>query len=542
MSHSTFGSSFAQTFQQSMAAARQAADDDKREKRMEAKMLEQRAYGTMEDTKKEARSLGATASELATYNGAENQHALNLLMEDLRTQNKEGRRFAQGGGVRQPDSMLPEEQSSAYSKGFQDQTDVTADLRATSKLEAELAAERSGTLAEAARADAGFELAKTLETGRSFDLRGNVPQQLKDVEEQKAFDKRYVTAGGTPQFDGAEHVDAPTAADYGRLAGLERVRGLETAKEVVTGQIVAGEGARRAIAHADARARAMEMPGQLPPDIRLGYDEGDPALVRHFKNLDEQKFQDNQFFSGAGQLIPSGVKDDEDGNPIWDKSGLLTEEGRAYARANVKMRYYGPTEPDPVTGISRQKQRLEFVRPVPEHSGGGGGAPPNPVAGTGGGKGGTVAAQPPVKPVVTATVNAPSQSLEDKIDATMLSQGVSDEQNAALRKILGAKVGDVSGNFVNEGMRSLRDSETEVNQAIRSLTPWLIKPKLDLSPPTLSPKFQVERDNRQAEADKRRLAYLSQEADLNQRLHQLKIYKDLLSPPRINRKFDNFTQ
>ena len=119
MAKSTFGSSFAQTFQQSLAAARKAEDEEKADKRFNERLAEQRAYNTMEDTKKEARMFGAPEKELDKYQGAENQHALNLLMDDLRAEYKAGRTAQLSGeGSGQPTDSLLGETGIATSAGY----------------------------------------------------------------------------------------------------------------------------------------------------------------------------------------------------------------------------------------------------------------------------------------------------------------------------------------------------------------------------------------------------------------------------------------
>jgi len=116
---SSFERAFNPAFQASMASAMRDMADEKAEKRMQEKLLEQRAYNTMEDTKKEARGLGATAEELGTYSGAENQYALDRRMDELRAEYKAGRTAQLSGeGSGEPTDSLLGETGIATSAGY----------------------------------------------------------------------------------------------------------------------------------------------------------------------------------------------------------------------------------------------------------------------------------------------------------------------------------------------------------------------------------------------------------------------------------------
>ena len=147
MAKSTFGSSFAQTFQQSLAAARKAEDEEKADKRFNERLAEQRAYGVMEDTKKEARALGATAEELGTYSGADNQHALELRMDELRAENKAGREASRTGKpLYAPDTETGTGEgtinpTAGFRRGFEAQQTATDEIKFNAGTQAKIAAE-----------------------------------------------------------------------------------------------------------------------------------------------------------------------------------------------------------------------------------------------------------------------------------------------------------------------------------------------------------------------------------------------------------------
>ena len=243
MAKSTFGSSFAQTFQQSLAAARKAEDEEKADKRFNERLAEQRAYGVMEDTKKEARALGATAAELATYSGAENQHALNLLMDDLRAQNEEGRLFAQGGGKLQPqDSLLGDTsgQSSAYISGFKKEQAREANLNANFQAETNRMLERNEQVDQEAESNLRFKAAANADSSLPFDFGGDWRKQLKNVEDQKAFDIKGAAAGLGALFGASNKtVEAPTAEQHGSLARAEQKSNIDLIGEQATARTTA---------------------------------------------------------------------------------------------------------------------------------------------------------------------------------------------------------------------------------------------------------------------------------------------------------------
>ena len=243
MAKSTFGSSFAQTFQQSLAAARKAEDEEKADKRFNERLAEQRAYNTMEDTKKEARILGVPEKELATYQGAENQHALNLLMDDLRTQNEEGRLFAQGGGELQPqDSLLGDTsgQSSAYMSGFKKEQARQANLNANFQAETNRMMGRNEQVDQEAESNLVFKAAANADPSLPFDFGGDWRKQLKNVEDQKAFDIRGAAAGLGALFGASNKtVEAPTAEQYGSLARAEQKSNIDLIGEQATARTTA---------------------------------------------------------------------------------------------------------------------------------------------------------------------------------------------------------------------------------------------------------------------------------------------------------------
>lgn len=311
-------------------------------------------------------------------------------------------------------------------------------------------------------------------------------------DEYRLFPKAPTTQKGVA-FD----IQPPTDSQLAEIGSAERKR--EADKLVVASRLTGD----RAI---DSQSREAQLKHSAELYNWVSRSDGVPALVTDAMN-DPDPVKAHAARVEASKYItrvPGSVKD-----------GVGTQDSYVYREPPPRLRLDSANlAPEDIRLFPKAE-----TTPKPE------GAPPQP--------------SPP---------NAANQALEDKIDAMMFSQGVSGEQNAALRKILGAKVGDVSGDFVSAGMRTLQDSETEARLRLRSLTPWLIKPDLfqpqrgSLPLPPLSASQQVDSDNRQSLVDKKHLEYLRQESDLNRRLNQLKIYKDLLSPPRINRKFDNFTQ
>ena len=115
----SFGKGLSQGLQLGISAINRKNEDDAAERRFNERLAEQRAYGVMEDTKKEARALGATAEELGTYSGAENQYALDRRMDELRAEYKAGRTAQLSGeGSGQPTDSLLGETGIATSAGY----------------------------------------------------------------------------------------------------------------------------------------------------------------------------------------------------------------------------------------------------------------------------------------------------------------------------------------------------------------------------------------------------------------------------------------
>ena len=374
---SSFERAFNPAFQASMASAMRDMADEKAEKRMQEKLLEQRAYNTMEDTKKEFFRLGGTAKEAANYSGAENQYALGLRMDELRAEYKAGIDASRTGKpLYAPDTETGTgegtiQPSAGFQRGFENQQAATDEIKFNAGIQAKIAAEASAGERKAKREEdlEGVRNVASVNPQAGIDFSGAMNRQdalaavaqNQNASQFAAEQMRFgvptilnVGAGenvATPQMiaelDAAKERYATDKSDEAIRRGINIRSGLELEQQ-----------------YKQARDRANEDPGSVPPNIRFGYPEGDPALVRYF--ADEDKQDNDPFFREAINLIPLRVKqsESEKGTPLTDDSGRLTKYGKVFLRENVQdvdVPVLG--ELDKVIGVRRQ---LKFMLPVGE--------------------------------------------------------------------------------------------------------------------------------------------------------------------------------
>lgn len=369
----SFGAGLSQGLQLGISSIIKKNEEKAREERMQEKLLEQRAYNTMEDTKKEFFKLGGTAKEAATYSGAENQYALELRMDELRAEYKAGIDASRTGKpLYAPDTETGTgegtiQPSAGFQRGFENQQAATDEIKFNAGIQAKIAAEAS----------AGERKAK-----REEDLEG--VRNVASVNPQAGIDfsgamNRQDALAAVAQNQNASQFAAeqmrfgvPTILNVGageNVATPQMIAELDAAKERYATD-KSDEAIRRGIKirsdfeleqqYKQARDRANEDPGSVPPNIRFGYPEGDPALVRYF--ADEDKQDNDPFFRDAINLIPFRVKqsESEKGTPLTDDSGRLTKYGKVFLRKNVEDKPH-QIGIDPVTGDKVYKNILTFM-------------------------------------------------------------------------------------------------------------------------------------------------------------------------------------
>lgn len=475
---SSFERAFNPAFQASMASAMRDTADEKAEKRMQEKLLEQRAYNTMEDTKKEFFRLGGTAKEAANYSGAENQYALELRMDELRAEYKAGIDASRTGKpLYAPDTETGTgegtiQPSAGFQRGFENQQAATDEIKFNAGIQAKIAAEAS----------AGERKAK-----REEDLEG--VRNVASVNPQAGIDfsgamNRQDALAAVAQNQNASQFAAeqmrfgvPTILNVGageNVATPQMIAELDAAKERYATD-KSDEAIRRGIKirsdfeleqqYKQARDRANEDPGSVPPNIRFGYPEGDPALVRYF--ADEDKQDNDPFFRDAINLIPFRVKqsESEKGTPLTDDSGRLTKYGKVFLRKNVEDKPH-QIGIDPVTGDKVYKNILTFmplvVKPFTPTE-----TPPDTTFNFDQGM------NVQGSPFGSVPVKKDSPSKPTKGQAEMESQGLTPKQ-AEIASSLFPDVMQVEGNILNASKKELekkkRDAQEDLDMAEEQTT------------------------------------------------------------------------
>lgn len=314
MAKSTFGSSFAQTFQQSLAAARKAEDEQKADKRFNERLAEQRAYGVMEDTKKEARVLGATAKQLETYSGAENQYALDRRMDELRAEYAAGIDASRTGKpLYAPDTETGTgegtiQPSAGFQRGFENQQAATNQIKFKAETENEIAAQARDILKQERDTD---RLNKVLAWGSSRNVPLDFNQPIDKIEQDQAEVVRMEAhnidrmKAGLPPLPVSElsfnvtSIAKPTEDSFKEIFNADQRRNFEAAKRQaeasVSGQIEARNN--------QAALRALS-DKNLPKEYQALFDE--PDFVKKHGALTAQ-YYDNQALGEAGK-----VKNDND--------------------------------------------------------------------------------------------------------------------------------------------------------------------------------------------------------------------------------------
>ena len=372
MAKSTFGSSFAQTFQQSLAAARKAEDEEKADKRFNERLAEQRAYGVMEDTKKEARALGATAEELGTYSGAENQYALDRRMDELRAEYKAGRTAQLSGeGSGQPtDSLLGETgiaTSAGYMRGVEAAKSQQQEQEFLNIMQRKARAGEREAVREEDLQGVRDVASVNPQAGIDFSAANTRQEALQAVAQNQAarnFAAEQMRFGVPTilNFEAGENVASPQmVAELD--AAKERYAADKSNEDILMG-VKIRSGLELEQQYKQARDRANEDPGSIPPEIKLGYPEGDAPLVRHFAAQD--RADADPFFREAINLVPFHVRQSESkkGTPLTDDDGRITKYGRAFLRENVMDK--PETIVDKVTGEMRSRNILTFMPRVVE--------------------------------------------------------------------------------------------------------------------------------------------------------------------------------
>ena len=400
MAKSTFGSSFAQTFQQSLAAARKAEDEEKADKRFNERLAEQRAYNTREDTKKEFFKLGGTAEEAATYSGAENQYALDRRMDELRAEYKAGRTAQLSGEGSGPttDSLLGETgiaTSAGYMRGVESAKSQQQEQEFINRMNLSASANQR----EAIRVEGDAERrAKAIAFGASrpevpFDFNQPIDKVEQDqaeaarmeahnIDRMKAglpplpVSERLYTSGMQPEGTGTARrlmglsIAKPTEGSYKDVFSAEQLRTLGT----VRGQAEASTAGRIVAQNNQAALRALS-DKNLPKEYQALFDE--PDFKNKYGALMSQYYE-NQALGKAGEtknaqaldlfLVERNYKDSDEIirgaeslgiKPVVDNKGLVTPDFKSafsagYEKVNVREKITDPdTQED--TYFSTQK-------------------------------------------------------------------------------------------------------------------------------------------------------------------------------------------
>ena len=401
MAKSTFGSSFAQTFQQSLAAARKAEDEEKADKRFNERLAEQRAYNTREDTKKEFFKLGGTAEEEATYSGAENQYAFNLRMDELRAENKAGREASRTGKpLYAPDTETGTGEgtinpTAGFRRGFEAQQTATDEIKFNAGTQAKIAAEARAIINQerdderldkaiafgASRPEVPFDFNQPIDKVEQ-DQAEAARMEAHNIDRMKAglpplpVSERLYTSGMQPEGTGTARrlmgpsIAQPTEGSFKDVFNAEQLRTLGT----VRGQAEASTSGQIIGRNNQAASRAL-FDKNLPKEYQALLDE--PDFINKY-GASMSQYYENQALGKAGEiknakaldlfLVERNYKDSDEIirgaeslgiKPVVDEKGLATSDFKSaflagYEKVNVREKITDPdTQED--TYFSTQK-------------------------------------------------------------------------------------------------------------------------------------------------------------------------------------------
>ena len=368
----SFGKGLSQGLQLGISAINRKNEDKAAEERFNERLAEQRAYGVMEDTKKEARALGATAEELGTYSGAENQYALDRRMDELRAEYKAGRTAQLSGeGSGQPtDSLLGETgiaTSAGYMRGVESGKSQQQEQEFLNIMQRKARAGEREAVREEDLQGVRDVASVNPQAGIDFSAANTRQEALQAVAQNQAarnFAAEQMRFGVPTilNFEAGENVASPQMV--AELDAAKERYAADKYDEDIRRGVNIRSGLELEQQYKQARDRANEDPGSIPPEIKLGYPEGDAPLVRYFAAQD--KADHDSFFGDAINLVPFHVRNSEfeKGTPLTDDDGRITKYGRKFLRENVLDEL--ETIVDQVTGKERTERRRRFIRKVPE--------------------------------------------------------------------------------------------------------------------------------------------------------------------------------
>ena len=281
----SFGKGLSQGLQLGISAINRKNEDKAAEERFNERLAEQRAYGVMEDTKKEARALGATAEELGTYSGAENQYALDRRMDELRAEYKAGRAAQLSGeGSGQPtDSLLGETgiaTSAGYMRGVESGKSQQQEQEFLNRMNLSASAKQREAIRGETDAEASQKIIDSLSRkypGEEFDA--NAP--LSVLQEQQA------------NFNAREKMNQRAA-----ILGMPQPvpAGLSKPSQDIVAAITRSEVEQSALDKAMAEAQAAKLVG------------GQQTVLRKQRTDDETVEEFNARFPQEGEATPAQMR------------------------------------------------------------------------------------------------------------------------------------------------------------------------------------------------------------------------------------------
>ena len=305
----SFGAGLAQGLQPGIAYLTKKNADEAEEKRVEKRVASDRAYGAMQESKRELKEskkelyrLGGTEEEAETYN-EDNLYAIGLRIAELRDQYNAGRTGQLSGeGSGQPVDSLLGDTGIATSAGYMKGVQVAKSEQLEQKFKDQLARDNASAIRGDLRKDAEqTRLDRAVAFGASrpelpFDFNQPIDKielDQADVEKMEAHNiarmqaglkpmplsERLFTSGMQPEGTGTARrpmepsFTKPTEGSYSELFNAEQLRASTSAQ----GKALASASGQLDAVHNQAARRAL-VDKNLPPEYIKMLD--DPNFIK----------------------------------------------------------------------------------------------------------------------------------------------------------------------------------------------------------------------------------------------------------------------